>query len=169
MRDTYREFASQVKETLFVEKNIPIAGLTYSVSEKADYYIDNIRPLSTGVQFDLNTPEGVYENQFFNQLGVHNLSNALVAVAMASKAGIPVADLVKSLTNFPGVERRLQVLIDRKDRVLIDDYAHHPTEIKAVISSIRLLYPNKKIMAVFQPHLFSRTRDFIDEFATSFI
>ena len=167
LRDTYREFASQVKETLFVEKNIPIAGLTYSVSEKADYYIDNIRPLSTGVQFDLNTPEGVYENQFFNQLGVHNLSNALVALAMASKAGIPVADLVKSLTNFPGVERRLQVLIDRKDRVLIDDYAHHPTEIKAVYETLNTSFPEDHKCVVFQPHLYSRTQDFMNEFAAA--
>ncbi len=166
LRDTYRQFASQVKETLFVEKNIPLAGLTYSVFESADYYIDNIRPKSSGTQFDLNTPEGVYKNQFFNQLGLHNLSNALVALAMASKAGIPLSDLVKSLANFPGVERRLQVLIDTEDRVLIDDYAHHPTEIKAVYEALSTSFPDDQKCVVFQPHLYSRTQDFMSEFAT---
>tara|TARA_B100000767_G_scaffold262303_1_gene274827 strand:- start:4624 stop:5967 length:1344 start_codon:yes stop_codon:yes gene_type:complete len=166
LRDTYREFASHVKDTLFVEKNIPLAGLTYSVFERADYCVDNIKIKSFGTQFDLNTPEGVYKNQFFNQLGLHNLSNALVALAMASKAGIPVSDLVKSLANFPGVERRLQVLIDRKDRVLIDDYAHHPTEIKAVYETLNTSFPDDQKCVVFQPHLYSRTKDFMSEFVT---
>ncbi|MDB2329431.1 UDP-N-acetylmuramate--L-alanine ligase [Candidatus Arcticimaribacter forsetii] len=166
MKESYAQFASQVKKTLFVEKGIPMAGLTYSVTEKADYYMDQIKPVSAGLEFTLHTPEGVFENQYFNQLGAHNLSNALAAISMASKAGIPVTDLVESLKTFPGVERRLQVLIDREDLVLIDDYAHHPTEIKAVYETLSTSFPDDEKCVVFQPHLFSRTQDFMTEFAS---
>lgn len=166
MKESYAQFASQVKKTLFVEKDIPMAGLTYSVTEKADYYMDQIKPVSAGLEFTLHTPEGVFENQYFNQLGAHNLSNALAAISMASKAGIPVTDLVESLKTFPGVERRLQVLIDREDLVLIDDYAHHPTEIKAVYETLSTSFPDDEKCVVFQPHLFSRTQDFMTEFAS---
>jgi len=166
MKESYAQFASQVKKTLFVEKAIPMAGLTYSVTEKADYYMDQIKPVSAGLEFTLHTPEGVFEKKYFNQLGVHNLSNALAAISMASKAGIPVTDLVESLKTFPGVERRLQVLIDREDLVLIDDYAHHPTEIKAVYETLSASFPDDEKCVVFQPHLFSRTQDFMTEFAS---
>lgn len=166
MKESYAQFASQVKKTLFVEKGIPMAGLTYSVTEKADYYMDQIKPVSAGLEFTLHTPEGVFEKQYFNQLGAHNLSNALAAISMASKAGIPVTDLVESLKTFPGVERRLQVLIDREDLVLIDDYAHHPTEIKAVYETLNTSFPDDEKCVVFQPHLFSRTQDFMTEFAS---
>ncbi|MDA8639423.1 UDP-N-acetylmuramate--L-alanine ligase [Flavobacteriaceae bacterium] len=166
MKESYAQFASQVKKTLFVEKGIPMAGLTYSVTEKADYYMDQIKPVSAGLEFTLHTPEGVFEKQYFNQLGAHNLSNALAAISMASKAGIPVTDLVESLKTFPGVERRLQVLIDREDLVLIDDYAHHPTEIKAVYETLSTSFPDDEKCVVFQPHLFSRTQDFMTEFAS---
>ena len=165
LQAAYVEFAGQVKEALFVEKNIALNGITYSVSEEADFYIDAIKPDASGSYFDLHTPDGVYRNQFFNQLGMHNLSNALVALAMASKAGLQLQDLVKSLATFPGVQRRLQVLINNDNRVLIDDYAHHPTEIKAVYETLKLSFPTEEKCVVFQPHLFSRTQDFMTDFA----
>ena len=165
LQAAYVEFAGQVKEALFVEKNIALNGITYSVSEEADFYIDAIKPDASGSYFDLHTPDGVYKNQFFNQLGMHNLSNALVALAMASKAGLQLQDLVKSLATFPGVQRRLQVLINNDNRVLIDDYAHHPTEIKAVYETLKLSFPTEEKCVVFQPHLFSRTQDFMTDFA----
>tara|TARA_B110001452_G_scaffold251022_1_gene239713 strand:+ start:220 stop:1566 length:1347 start_codon:yes stop_codon:yes gene_type:complete len=167
LQDAYKEFASQVKGFLFVESNIPLKGIKYSVSEEADFYIDGIRPNASGSYFDLHTPDGIYKNQFFNQLGMHNLSNALVALAMASKAGLLVEDLAESLASFPGVERRLQVLINEKNRILIDDYAHHPTEIKAVYETLKLSFPADEKCVVFQPHLFSRTQDFMTDFATT--
>ena len=165
LQAAYVEFAGQVKEALFVEKNIALNGITYSVSEEADFYIDAIKPDASGSYFDLHTPDGVYKNQFFNQLGMHNLSNALVALAMASKAGLQLQDLVKSLATFPGVQRRLQVLINNDNRVLIDDYAHHPTEIKAVYETLKLSFLTDEKCVVFQPHLFSRTQDFMMDFA----
>lgn len=166
LQRTYGAFSKQVKEVLFVEKQVPLEGITYSVTEEADFYIDSVKPSSSGIYFDLHTPDRVFPNQFFNQLGMHNLSNALVAFAMAFRAGLPVEGLIESLSNFPGVERRLQVLINEKDRVLIDDYAHHPTEIQAVFDTLKLSYPDDKKCVVFQPHLFSRTQDFMNEFAT---
>ncbi len=166
LEQAYISFASQVKETLIVSKGLPLSGITYSTSEQADFYATNIKLNSCGVYFDLHTPVGIYENIFFNQLGMHNLSNAIAAIAMAFKAGLPLEELVKSLANFPGVERRLQVLINTKPLVLIDDYAHHPTEIKAVFDTLELNFPEDKKCAVFQPHLFSRTRDFMDDFAS---
>ena len=166
LQRTYGAFSKQVKEVLFVEKQVPLEGITYSVTEEADFYIDSVKPSSSGIYFDLHTPDRVFPNQFFNQLGMHNLSNALVAFAMAFRAGLPVEGLIESLSNFPGVERRLQVLINEKDRVLIDEYAHHPTEIQAVFDTLKLSYPDDKKCVVFQPHLFSRTQDFMNEFAT---
>lgn len=165
LQETYEAFAKLVKEALFVEKNIPLKGITYSASVRADYYVDSVKPSSSGVYFDLHTPQGVYKNQFFNQLGMHNLSNALVAFAMASKAGLDEEGLVQSLATFPGVERRLQILIDTDNRILIDDYAHHPTEIQAVYQTLKLSYPDDEKCVVFQPHLFSRTQDFMSDFA----
>ena len=166
LNEAYRNFATQVKETLIIEKGLSLEGITYSVSEEADFYIDKIKSVSTGIYFDLHTPNTVLKNQFFNQLGTHNLSNALAALVMANKAGLKIGELSKSLATFPGVERRLQVIINQKNRVVIDDYAHHPTEIKAVFDTLELSFPQDKKCVVFQPHLFSRTRDFMEDFAS---
>lgn len=166
LNEAYRNFSTQVKETLIIEKGLSLEGITYSVSEEADFYIDKIKPVSTGIYFDLHTPNTVLKNQFFNQLGTHNLSNALAALVMANKAGLKIGELSKSLATFPGVERRLQVIINQKNRVVIDDYAHHPTEIKAVFDTLELSFPQDKKCVVFQPHLFSRTRDFMEDFAS---
>jgi len=91
--------------------------------------------------------------------------NALAALAMANEYGISLELIKEQLKTFKGVQRRFSYKINTPEFVLIDDYAHHPTEIKAVENSVREMYPNEKILAVFQPHLFSRTRDFIDDFA----
>jgi UDP-N-acetylmuramate--alanine ligase len=97
--------------------------------------------------------------------GKHNMMNALAAFAMADCYGISAENIKKSLETFRGVERRFSYKIRSEKLTLIDDYAHHPTEIRAVYSSIKELYPFKKNIVVFQPHLFSRTRDFIEDFA----
>ena len=91
--------------------------------------------------------------------------NALAALAMADVYGIPLAEIKQRLASFKGVKRRFSYKIKTDDLVLIDDYAHHPTEIKAVESSVREMYPGEKFLVIFQPHLFSRTRDFINDFA----
>jgi len=103
----------------------------------------------------------------FNLPGRHNLSNALLALAMALEYGCSVEDLRKGLLSYKGVKRRFTYQIKTDDLVYIDDYAHHPEEINAVHQAVREMYPNKKVLAIFQPHLFSRTKDFIDDFAKS--
>ena len=91
--------------------------------------------------------------------------NALAALAMADVYGVPLLEIKESLSSFKGVKRRFSYRIKTPNFVLIDDYAHHPTEIGAVENSVREMYPNKKVLVIFQPHLFSRTRDFIEDFA----
>jgi UDP-N-acetylmuramate--alanine ligase len=95
------------------------------------------------------------------------LANALAAIALAEQYGIPLSDSTRALQSFRGVKRRFSYKIKTEDFILIDDYAHHPTEINAVADAVLELYPSEKVMAIFQPHLFSRTRDFIEDFAAS--
>ena len=99
--------------------------------------------------------------------GRHNLFNAITALAMAITYGSPIKGLGAALVSFKGVNRRFTYRIKRDDLMLIDDYAHHPAEIDAVHDTVREMYPDKKVLVVFQPHLFSRTRDFMDDFAKS--
>jgi UDP-N-acetylmuramate--alanine ligase len=93
--------------------------------------------------------------------------NALMALAMAKTYDTPTESIAKALASFKGIQRRFSYQIKTKDLVYIDDYAHHPTEINAVHQAVRELYPNEKVLAIFQPHLFSRTKDFADDFAKS--
>ena len=103
----------------------------------------------------------------FPKPGRHNLSNALAAVAMGVQAGFPAEKLLSALATFKGVKRRFSYIIKEKDFVFIDDYAHHPSEINALFQAVDEMYPKIEKTIVFQPHLFTRTRDFMDEFAES--
>jgi UDP-N-acetylmuramate--alanine ligase len=109
----------------------------------------------------------VVQNVKFGLPGHHNLTNALLAFAMAKSYGVSNENISTALASFKGIRRRFSFQIRQENRVYIDDYAHHPTEINAVHQAVRELYPGKKIIAAFQPHLFSRTKDFADGFATS--
>jgi UDP-N-acetylmuramate--alanine ligase len=99
--------------------------------------------------------------------GFHNVENATAALAACIRIGVNEYDLGKAMANFKGVKRRFEYVVNTPNYVVIDDYAHHPTELTAAISSIKELYPDKKLTGIFQPHLFSRTRDFADNFATA--
>jgi UDP-N-acetylmuramate--alanine ligase len=112
-------------------------------------------------------PHTVLEGVMFHKPGRHNLLNGLVAFAMALQAGSSPRHLAEALKTFKGVERRFSYKIKDENFVFIDDYAHHPTEIEAVFDAVSEMHPNKKTLAVFQPHLFSRTRDFGEDFAAS--
>ena len=162
---SYRLFAQQVKHLLIIEKGLPLEGVTYSIYEEADYSIINIKPEGFGYYFDLITPHARFDKLYFSQLGLHNLSNALAAFALASSYGLNEGDLSHALATFKGVKRRLQLHVATEDHVIIDDYAHHPTEIKAVYDTLENAYPGIPKCVIFQPHLFSRTRDFLDDFA----
>lgn len=165
--DSYRAFGNKVSDVLVVEKRVPLEGVTYSIYEKADYSIIAIAPEGFGYRFDLTSPKGSYQRLYFSQLGLHNLSNALAAFAMASEFGLNEQQLSTAFSTFEGVDRRLQLIVENNRHVLIDDYAHHPTEINAVFETLENAYPEERKCAIFQPHLFSRTRDFMDDFATA--
>lgn len=117
--------------------------------------------------FDLYLENDVYRLMTLGIPGKHNVENAVVASAIATEVGVSEKDLRTALQSFKGVKRRFEYIVNNKDVVYIDDYAHHPTELDAIISATKQLYPNKPVVGIFQPHLFSRTRDFMDEFATS--
>lgn len=167
LTDSFTEFAAKVSDTLFVRKGLPIQGLTYGIEEEADYVAQNIRVVKGAYRFDVRTPKELIQNIELNISGRHNVLNTVVALAMANVYGVPLTTIAGALKNFKGVQRRFTYKIKTDELVLIDDYAHHPTEINAVSDAVRELFPGKKVLAVFQPHLYSRTRDFADDFARS--
>lgn len=167
LEDSFKEFANKVSDRLFVAKGVDIDGITYAVEERADYEIQNVHIKDGSYKFNVKTPKEIISGVEFILPGKHNLMNALAAIAMADSYAIPLKDIKASLKTFTGVERRFSYKIKSENLVLIDDYAHHPTEINAVHQAIQEMYPEEKNMVIFQPHLFSRTRDFIDDFATA--
>tara|TARA_R110001632_G_scaffold18712_24_gene57743 strand:+ start:4194 stop:5540 length:1347 start_codon:yes stop_codon:yes gene_type:complete len=165
LEDSFQEFADKVSDTLIVAKGSKVQGLTYAIDEEADYQISNVVIQKGNYIFDVKTPDASIHEITFLLPGKHNIMNALAALAMADCFGIPLENIKKSLQTFTGVERRFSYKIKSEELILIDDYAHHPTEINAVYESVSEMYPNQKNVVVFQPHLFSRTRDFMDDFA----
>jgi len=166
---SFKGFSKRVKAQgkLFVKNGLPIHGITYGIEDDSDYSIHNVTIQNGVYVFDVKTPETTLENLQFNLPGRHNLSNALIALAMAVAYGCPHQQLAKALASYKGVKRRFSYHIQTDELAFIDDYAHHPEEINAVYQAVREMYPGKKVLAIFQPHLFSRTRDFADEFAKS--
>nr|WP_299341576.1 UDP-N-acetylmuramate--L-alanine ligase [Allomuricauda sp.] len=169
LNNTFEEFAGKLKPggILFVKNGLPLKGTTFGIEDDSEFRIENIEIEQGTYIFDLLSPSGRLEKVRFNQPGRHNLLNGLAAFAMAVQAGCSPHRLAEALDTFKGVQRRFSYQIREKDLVFIDDYAHHPTEIDAVYQAITEMYPQDEITAVFQPHLFSRTRDFGDEFAQS--
>lgn len=169
IEDSFREFADKVEEKslLFVPKGLPLEGVQIAINEEAAFSVQDIKIVDSVYLFSIQTPKELVTNVAFSLPGHHNLMNALMAFAMAYTYGVSVDLIKKALADFKGVQRRFSYQIKSEKLVYIDDYAHHPTEINAVNQAVRELYPNKKILAIFQPHLFSRTQDFAEDFATS--
>ena len=169
IEESFREFADKIedKNKLFITKYLPIEGVRCAVNEDTNFTAFNVRIVNSQYVFDVKTPTEIILNLEFGLPGKHNLMNALMALAMAKTFGIPTGDIASALLSFRGIKRRFSYQIKTENLVYIDDYAHHPTEINAVHQAVRELYPDKKVLAVFQPHLFSRTRDFADDFARS--
>ncbi|SDQ45678.1 UDP-N-acetylmuramate--L-alanine ligase [Chryseobacterium soldanellicola] len=171
IEEGFRQFAALVPDDkqLFVRKGIEIGRphLTYAVNEVADYYSDNLRMDHDKIYFDFHTPAETIKDFVWDIPGIHNVENATVALAILSNLGVDFETLKKAIANFKGIKRRYTKHRYQNGKIYIDDYAHHPTEINAVVSSIRTFYPDKKLLVVFQPHLFSRTRDFADDFGES--
>ena len=167
LKKSFNQFKNNIKKdgVLFVNDQIPMNGITYGFNSNSNYFISNYRVDDEVAHFDINFKKSIISIQFKMQ-GKHNALNALVAFAIGNFLGINNDDIQKSLSTFKGVKRRFSYIL-KSPRVIIDDYAHHPTEIDAVQKSVKEMYPGKKITAVFQPHLYTRTRDFMDQFAES--
>ena len=166
---SFLEFSDKItdKNKFFLTKDLPLKGMSIAVNEDAVFKAFHVRIEKGSYVFDVQTPTEIIKDLHFGLPGKHNLMNALMALAMAKTFGIPNEDIANALLSFKGIKRRFSYQIKTKNRVYIDDYAHHPTEINAVHQAVRELYPNQKVLAVFQPHLFSRTKDFADDFAKS--
>ncbi|HKJ42924.1 MAG TPA: UDP-N-acetylmuramate--L-alanine ligase [Sunxiuqinia sp.] len=173
--ESFRLFAGQVKNggTVVVKKGLPLTAaqnpevrfFNYSLSEKADFYAKNIELVNEAYQFDLVHPKGMIEGMQLNYPGLMNVENAVAASALALLAGVDSEVLMLALSTYHGVKRRFDIRHRGENFILIDDYAHHPEELKATIGSVRAMFAGRKVTGIFQPHLFSRTRDFADGFA----
>jgi UDP-N-acetylmuramate--alanine ligase len=175
LKKSFLEYAHQTRKngTLIVKKDLDIIPdlkvpyFTYSIKEKADIYADNIRITGDQYFFDLHIGDRKLEKLVLGIPGLHNVENAVAASAATIQAGVTDEELRTALASFSGVKRRFEYIIKSNDMVYIDDYAHHPEELRAIISSVKAMYKNKKITVIFQPHLYTRTRDFVEGFAES--
>ena len=169
LQQTFIDFAALVPQngTLFYRSGLPLQGTSVGVEDAADVTAENVRIENGSYYFDLKFKDKEYRNFRLTLPGKHNLLNAVTALAMAVEFGCPTNGLAGALAGFKGVHRRFSYRIKNEDLVLIDDYAHHPAEIAAVHQAVREMHPEQKVLVVFQPHLFSRTRDFADDFAAS--
>jgi len=166
LNKSFELFASNVTNGLVAEEQIKIKrDYTFSITNEADYRASNILMKNNGISFNLKTPDNYFTNVYVKTIGMHNLKNVLSALSVIDQIKeIDIKELLPFLGSLKGIERRMEVYtID--DKIIIDDYAHHPTEIESVYDTIITNYKNKSKAVIFQPHLFSRTRDFMDEFA----
>jgi UDP-N-acetylmuramate--alanine ligase len=177
IEDAFSNFAGNIvrEGSLILKKGLELSlqipeGCTvysYAVNEEADYSTTNLRLENGLYHFDLNYPAGKILDLTLGIPGLYNVENAVAALAAAILCGVTPEELSKALPSFKGVKRRFDIRINENNLVYIDDYAHHPEELKACISSARAMFPGRKLTGIFQPHLFTRTRDFAAEFAKS--
>lgn len=171
-RESFAHYASLVEHALVVKSSVKckVESLkakvyTYAVNEQTDFYADNVRIEDGQIYFDFHTPESVIKDL---QLGVPiwvNIENSVAAMAVAWLVGATEEELREGVSSFAGVYRRFNIHLNTPQVTYIDDYAHHPQELAATIESVRRLYPDRYVIGVFQPHLYSRTQDFGDDFA----
>ncbi len=164
---TFKEFAALVSQKVIVRKGLHLKGQTFGIEEDSDYQAKNIRVINGAFVFDVKTPTAAIENVTLNMPGRHNVLNAMAALALADSIGVDLEKISNAIESFKGVERRFSYRIKSENKVLIDDYAHHPTELNALYNAVRELYPDEKLTIVFQPHTFTRTRDFFEGFKRS--
>lgn len=176
IRRAFESFIAQIREKgklihkFGLTPKVPdqVTTFTYSVDQKeADYHIQDLNREGLGYSYSVVTPDTVLPLIKLKIPGMLNVENSLAAVAVAHQMGISRESIVQALSAYLGVERRFDVQVYKEKRIYIDDYAHHPTEIAAFLSSVKALFPGKKITGIFQPHLYTRTRDFADDFARS--
>jgi UDP-N-acetylmuramate--alanine ligase len=170
LRQTFRKFSELVdmKMHFYYQEGLNFEGQSINVNPPADIYAENIQIKDGIYHFDWILPEKTIKGLTLKMPGEHNVFNALGALSLATSFRPDLAeDFARTLSKFEGVNRRFNYLVKSESRVIIDDYAHHPSEILAVHKAVRQMYTEDRIMAIFQPHLFSRTKDFADDFAQS--
>ncbi|MCD4731812.1 MAG: UDP-N-acetylmuramate--L-alanine ligase [Bacteroidales bacterium] len=177
LKSNFTQFTKQIKNNgiLLIKEGLQsnfthlpgIQIFTYSITEGSDFYVSNIRLEKNKYCFDFIYHGKMIRDVILGIPGLINLENSVVAMAATLMAGVTEQEIKAALPAFSGIQRRFDYQINTEDLIYIDDYAHHPEEIKGFVSSVKKIYPNKKILGIFQPHLFSRTRDFADEFANS--
>lgn len=172
--NSFEQFTRQINPKGFLLKKYGITldarGLktkvyTYGFDAEADFRVNDIRPVNGHYLFDIQTPEAIIRQVELGMGGLINIENALAASALALLLGVDPNCLRVALRQFQGIWRRFDVQLNNPKHVYIDDYAHHPQELKACINSVRHLYPDRSVTGIFQPHLYTRTRDFASEFA----
>lgn len=175
MHESYLLFSKQVKKdgVLIVKKNVDNEltltdkRLIYSLNLNTGYCAESIRVENGEFHYDIKSPVEAVPGVTIGLPGLHNVENSIAATAVAQQLGIKANTIREALRSFQGVKRRFDYRVKTKDVVYVDDYAHHPEELKAAIGAAKQLYPDKKVTGIFQPHLFTRTRDFADDFAKS--
>lgn len=175
--ESFHLFAAGIKKggALVYKKGLPVGSdpsatytsYTYSITEPADFCAENIELVGGYYRFDLRTPAFTIEKLVLNYPGLLNVENSVAASALAILAGVSPGEIRAALATYAGVKRRFDVQLNNGTYVLIDDYAHHPEELRATIQSVRDIYRGQTLTGVFQPHLFSRTKDFAEGFAQS--
>lgn len=174
LEQAFAQFANQtnknghvfLKKEVNVEIDEQIKTNTYSLADiESDYYAWNIRVSNGSYYFDYHTPGKVYYDMQMTYPGIHNIENAVLALSIALSLGVNEYELRSALKSFKGMKRRFDLKCKTDETIYYDDYAHHPEEIEATITSLKHLYPNKRICGIFQPHLYSRTKDFAEQFA----
>lgn len=171
--ESFRMFVGQIKEggQLFQRKGLELENYTNQSAEfslnEGQYHVENLRIENAEMVFDIAYPDGEIKDCKLLTPGFHNVENALAATAACLTVGLSAAEIRDGINTFKGVKRRFEYHLRQDNIVFIDDYAHHPTEIEAFLRSVKALYPTRKLTAVFQPHLFTRTRDFQEGFAES--
>lgn len=170
---SFQEYADLTPENgiLILKKGLKINAkapiVSYALNEEADFEGSNLRYDSGEFFMDVKSKEGFFPAVKLGLPGIHNAENALACFALCHFLGLSETEIRHGLSTFKGVKRRFEFHVKSPKISYIDDYAHHPTEINAFLKSVRLLFPTQKIIGVFQPHLFSRTRDFMPEFAAA--
>jgi UDP-N-acetylmuramate--alanine ligase len=172
MLNSFQDFTERITAdgTLIYRLGLPFSNtkkrnFTYSINEKSDYYTSNLSIESGQYKFNLHSPSGTIKDLKFGMPGLHNVENAIAAFAAVDQLGLSEDEIRNGFASYKGVKRRFEVHINTDDLVYIDDYAHHPTEISACVNSVRELFPGRKVTGIFQPHLFSRTKEHMTEFA----
>ena len=166
--ESFRQFVSQIKEggRLIFKKGLDLSGgKTYSANVLADIQAVNVKVQDGSFYFDFKNENIVIENIQLGLPGLHNIENAVAAIEVALHLGIDPEKIKKALASFLGVKRRFEYILKDQKHIYIDDYAHHPEELRACIQAVKTLYPDKKLTTIFQPHLFTRTRDFAEGFS----